>query len=214
MDWMVHIVDDDEAVRRSLERLLRATGFATATYPSAQAILDRAPGLPAGCILLDVRMPEMDGLELQTRLDALNISLPVIVMTGYGDVQTAVRAMKAGAIDFIEKPFDDASLVAAIKAALARAGRSVQDNEVLEAAKRIASLSRREREVLDALVAGRPNKMIAFDLGLSVRTVEVHRARMLDRLGVRSLADAVRLSVMATLLSGDPDLPSGNGQDG
>ena len=156
----------------------------------------------------------MDGLELQTRLDALNIPLPVIVMTGYGDVQTAVRAMQAGAVDFIEKPFDDASLVAAIEAALARAGRSVQDNEVLAAAERIASLSRREREVLDALVAGRPNKMIAYDLGLSVRTVEVHRAHMLDRLGVRSLADAVRLSVMATLLSGDPDLPPGNGQDG
>jgi two-component system response regulator FixJ len=122
--------------------------------------------------------------------------------------------MKAGAVDFIEKPFDDASLLAAIEAALARAGRSVQDNEVLEAAKRITSLSRREREVLDALVAGRPNKMIAYDLGLSVRTVEVHRAHMLGRLGARSLADAVRLSVMAALVSGDAARPPGkNGDD-
>jgi two-component system response regulator FixJ len=141
----------------------------------------------------------MDGLELQSRLLALGVLLPVIVMTGQGDVQSAVRAMKAGAIDFIEKPYDDEVLLNAIGAALGRAGAPDRDREVLEAARRIAALSPREREVLDALVAGRPNKVVAFDLGISVRTVEVHRARMMDRLGARQLAEAIRLAVMAKL---------------
>jgi two-component system response regulator FixJ len=141
----------------------------------------------------------MDGLELQSRLLALGVLLPVIVMTGQGDVQSAVRAMKAGAIDFIEKPYDDEVLLNAIGAALGRAGAPDRDREMLEAARRIAALSPREREVLDALVAGRPNKVVAFDLGISVRTVEVHRARMMDRLGARQLAEAIRLAVMAKL---------------
>jgi two-component system response regulator FixJ len=150
---------------------------------------------------MDVRMPEMDGLQVQGRLRELHVGLPVIVMTGHGDVQTAVRAMKAGAVDFIEKPFNDEVLLSTIEAALARGAATDRNREAEDAAWRIAKLSRREREVLDALVSGRPNKVIAFDLGISVRTVEVHRARMMERLGVRQLAEAVRLAVMARLVS-------------
>jgi two-component system response regulator FixJ len=197
----IYVIDDDAAVRRSLERLLDAAGLRAISYATAAAFLGAVSGLPAGCILLDMRMPGMDGLELQARLIELGISFPVIVMTGQGDVHGAVRAMKAGAVDFIEKPFSEDSLFNAIEAAFARAKLSDRVQEAEQAAKRIARLSPREREVLDALVAGQPNKVIAFDLGLSVRTVEVHRARMMDRLGVRQLGEAVRLAVMARLAS-------------
>ncbi|HXA35088.1 MAG TPA: response regulator, partial [Steroidobacteraceae bacterium] len=171
-------------------------------YETAPGFLDSAPTLTAGCVLLDIRMPEMDGLELQARLNRLGFRLSVIVMTGHGDVPTAVRAMKAGAVDFIEKPFDDERLIAAIEAALAGSGLVSRDREAAEAAERIA-LSRREREVLDALVAGRQSKVIAHDLGLSVRTVEVHRARMMERLGTSRFAEAVRLAVLAGLAPGN-----------
>ena len=195
----VHVVDDDPAVRRSFERLLHSAGFSYVMYETAPGFLDAAPQLSAGCVLLDIRMPEMDGLEVQAQLNQLGFSLPVIVITGQGDIQTAVRAMKAGAVDFVEKPCDDERLIAAIEAALANSGRTFRDREVVKAAGRIATLSRREREVLDAVVAGRQSKVIAHDLGLSIRTVEVHRARMLERLGVRRLAEAVRLAVLAGL---------------
>jgi two-component system response regulator FixJ len=195
----VHIVDDDPAVRRTLERLLDATGFQARSYDSPSAFLNVAPSLSAGCILLDIRMPGMDGLELQARLLQLGIPLPVIVVTGQGDVQSAVRAMKAGAVDYIEKPYSDEVLCAAINTALSSAGWVGRGREAMKAAQRIAALSPREREVLDALVEGRANKLIAYDLGISVRTVEVHRARMMERLGVRQLAEAVRLAVMARL---------------
>ena len=198
----VHVVDDDPAVCRSLEQLLYSAGFKTVLYENAPSFFDAAPALSAGCVLVDVRMPEMDGLELQERLNRLGFPLPVIVMTGHGDIQTAVRAMKAGAVDFIEKPFDDDSLIAAIDTALAGSGRAFRDREIAEAAERIGLLSPREREVLDALVAGRQSKVIAYDLGLSVRTVEVHRARMLERLGTRRLAEAVRVAVLAGLAPG------------
>jgi two-component system response regulator FixJ len=193
----IHIVDDDAAVRRALTWLLDAAGFAVAAYESAVEFLAAAPQLAGGCILLDLRMPGIDGLEAQVQLKRLGIELPLILMTGEGDVPTAVQAMKAGAVDFIEKPFDGDRLIAAIEAALARPNHSRHNREAAEAAVRIASLSRREREVLDGLVAGRPNKVIAHELGISVRTVEVHRARMLDRLGAHRLADAVRLAVLA-----------------
>jgi two-component system response regulator FixJ len=204
----VHIVDDDGAVRRSLECLLHAAGFRSTAYETALSFLDAAPGVSAGCILLDVRMPEIDGLELQARLNRLGSFLPVIVLTGGGEVEDAVRAMKAGAVDFIEKPFDDERLLGAIEEALTISERSARNREAAEAAKRIGTLSRRERQVLDALSAGRPNKVIAYDLGISVRTVEVHRARMLERLGIRSLAEAIRLAVLATLAPADT--PTGN----
>jgi two-component system response regulator FixJ len=196
----VYVVDDDAAVRRSLERLLDSAGYKTVSYETPMTFLDAVPDLPGGCVLLlDVRMPGLDGLTVQAWLAKLECTIPVIVMTGQGDVQTAVRAMKAGAVDFIEKPCDDDVLLNAIEAALARSERPHRDREALEAAGRLAALSRREREVLDALIAGHANKMIAYDLGISVRTVEVHRARMMDRLGVRQLAEAIRLAVMARM---------------
>ena len=198
---VVHIVDDDAAIRRSLERLLASAGFTPASYETPLVFLAAASGPLTGCILLDLWMPGMDGLEVQSRLRQMGVLLPVIVVTAGGDVQTAVRAMKAGAIDFIEKPFDDEVLLNAIKASLAPAGQGDRADKTLDAARRLAALSPRERQVLDALLAGRPNKVIAYDLGLSVRTVEVHRARMMERLGVRQLSEAIRVAVMAALAS-------------
>jgi two-component system response regulator FixJ len=197
----VHVVDDDAGVRRSLERLLSSAGFAAVSYPTPEAFLEAAPGLAAGCILLDVQMPGMDGLMLQAELHARGEGLPVIVMTGHGDVATAVRAMKAGAVDFVEKPFNDEILVTAIEAALGKVGHVGRDRDAAAAAQRIATLSPREREVLEGLVSGRSNKEIAFDLGISIRTVEVHRSRMMERLDVRQFAEAVRLAVLAGLVS-------------
>jgi two-component system response regulator FixJ len=148
---------------------------------------------------VDLRMPAMNGLEVQQQLRRINAELPVILMTGQGDVQSAVRAMKAGAADFIEKPYRDDLLIAAIESALKSSARKDRTDEMAAAAALIATLSPRERQVLKSLVAGHPNKVIAFDLGISVRTVEVHRARMMDRLGVRQFAEAVRLAVLAKL---------------
>jgi two-component system response regulator FixJ len=199
---VVYVVDDDAAVRRSLERLLDSAEYKAISYETPAAFLQDAPKLPHGCILLDVHMPGMDGLEVQSRLRELGVPLPVIVMTGQGDVQTAVRAMRAGAVDFIEKPFDDEVFLTAIESALANNGTVDRSREAAEAAQRVAALSRREREVLDALMAGRSNKVIAFDLGISVRTVEVHRARMMERLGANQLAEAIRLGVMAKMNAG------------
>ena len=198
---IVHVVDDDPAVRRSLGQLLYSADFECVGYESALAFLESVPGISAGCVLLDLKMPEIDGLALQGQLADLGFNLPVIVITGHGDTSIAVAAMKGGAVDFIEKPFDDKHLFASIEAALANARPGRTDRESAEAADRIATLSPRERQVLDALVAGRPSKVIAHDLGISVRTVEVHRARMLQRLGTRRLAEAIRLAVLADLVS-------------
>jgi two-component system response regulator FixJ len=199
---IVYVVDDDSAVRRSLRRLLYSADYECVAYESALAFLEMAPGISTGCVLLDVKMPEIDGLAMQGQLNHLGFRLPVVVVTGHGDIPTAVQAMKAGAVDFIEKPFDDERLVAAIEAALANSRRGPADREAAEAAGRIANLSPRERQVLDALVGGRSSKVIAHDLGISVRTVEVHRTRMLQRLGTRRLAEAIRLAVLAELAPG------------
>ena len=196
---LVYVLDDDPAIRRSLERLLDAAGFRVTSFATPAAFLGMADDLAMGCVMLDLRMPEMDGFEVLARLLQLNPDLPVIVITAQGDVQTAVRTMKAGAVDFIEKPYSDDALIAAIEAALNTGAARGRADDVAAAALLIASLSPREREVLDALVAGQPNKIIAFNLGISVRTVEVHRSRMMDRLGVRQLGQAVRLSVLADL---------------
>jgi two-component system, LuxR family, response regulator FixJ len=195
----VHVVDDHAGVRRSLETLLRSAGFGCISYESALAFLESMQEPSAGCVLVDVRMPEMDGFELQARLNRIGCGLPIILMTAQGDVELAVRAMKAGAVDFIEKPFDDERLIAAIDAAHSGSGRRAADREVAEAAERIASLSPRERQVLDGLLAGRQSKVIAYDLGISLRTVEAHRARLMERLGTRRLAEAIRLAVLAGL---------------
>jgi two-component system, LuxR family, response regulator FixJ len=197
---IVYIVDDDPAVRRSLERLLDAADFQSVPYATPKAFLDVAGSLPVGCALIDLRMPEMNGLEVQEQLHLMKADLPVIVMTGQGDVQSAVRAMKAGAVDFIEKPYSDCALIAAIESALKSGVRKDRTEEMTAAATLIGTLSPRERQVLDALVAGHSNKVIAFDLGISVRTVEVHRSRMMDRLDVRQFAEAVRLAVLAKLV--------------
>ena len=197
----VLVVDDDDAVRRALAMLFRSAGIPAETYPSGLAFLEALPSLCAdavGCVLTDVRMPGVDGLELLRHLQDRGFRRPVIVMTAHGDVSTAVRAMKAGAVDFVEKPFDDEALLATIDAAL-KAPQASGAAGADDAAARIAALSPREREVLELLTAGKPNKHIARDLGLSPRTVEVHRARLMARLGVGSLAEAVRLAVQAQL---------------
>lgn len=196
---IVHVVDDEADVLRALERLLVSVGFTPALYDSGFALLDAASGLSVGCMLLDVRMPGMDGLELLARLSDLGIRLPVILMTAQGDVPTAVRAMKIGAVDFIEKPVDEERLLASVELAMAVAERARRDREAAEALQRIGRLSRRERQVLDGLLHGRSNRAIAHELEISVRTVEAHRARMLKRLGVRRASEAIRLAVMATL---------------
>jgi len=193
---LVHVIDDDEAVRNSLELLLESAGFSVRTYDSAIAFLAASAALVDGCVLTDVRMPEMDGLELQRRLTRLGIRIPVIVMTGHGDVPIAVEALKAGATDFLEKPFNDDQLLAAVKEALTASRRAREEQAaVAEIAARRSSLTPREREVMERLVTGQPNKTIAYDLGSSPRTVEVHRARVMEKMGARSLPELVRMAI-------------------
>jgi two-component system response regulator FixJ len=193
---LVHVVDDDASVRDSLALLLESAGFSVRTYDSAAAFLKAASDLTAGCVLTDVQMPELNGLELQRRMSELDIRLPVIVMTGHGDVPIAVEALKAGAVDFLEKPFEEQHLLAAVASAIA-VSQVAHDEAAAVAgiAARIATLTPREREVLDHLVAGQPNKTIAYDLGSSPRTVEVHRARVMEKMGARSLPELVRMTI-------------------
>jgi two-component system response regulator FixJ len=193
----VHVVDDDQAVRDSLRFLLELEGMAVRTYHSAGALLG-AELAPAGCVLTDFQMPEMDGLQLQARLAAQGIGLPVIVMTGHGDVPVAVRAMKAGAVDFLEKPFADGQLLDAVGRALEHNRKALDAaGMATKAAGRIALLTPREREVLDLVVAGKPNKEIARILGTSPRTIDVHRARVFQKLQADSLPDLVHLVLLA-----------------
>jgi two-component system response regulator FixJ len=193
----VYIVDDDEAVRDSLSVLLDARGYTARGFGSAPEFLALAPSLPLGCVIADIRMPEMDGLELQQRLIEHGLKFPLIVISGHGDVPLAVRAMKAGAIDFIEKPFAAQAILDSLIVAFSRLdGPRERDTETLARAK-LALLSPREREVLEGLLAGLPNKSIAYDLAISPRTVEIHRARVMDKMGVRSLPELVRLALAA-----------------
>jgi two-component system response regulator FixJ len=194
---VVHVIDDDAAVRDSIAFLLESAELVARTYPSAVAFLEAADLAP-GCIVTDVRMPEMSGIELVRRLKAAGRRDPVIVITGHADVPLAIEAMKAGVADFIEKPFDDEVLLGAIRTAVRDGGAPNQiDAEGAEAARRLATLSVREREVLDGLVAGRANKVIAFDLGISPRTVEVYRANVMTKMGVGSLSELVRMALAA-----------------
>jgi two-component system response regulator FixJ len=192
----IHVLDDNPGVRRSLDRLLRAVGYRTRLYDSALALIEAAPGL-SGCILLDVRMPDMDGLRVHERL--LGSPCPVILMTGHADVEMAIHAMKAGAVDFLEKPFPEDKLLNAIEAALRQTKVWDVEEIALDSAEKMAGLSPREREVLEGLVLGEQHKEIAHKLGISVRTVELHRARMLRRLGTRRLSDAIKVAVLAEL---------------
>jgi len=191
---LVHIVDDDPAVRDSLQMLLDAAGLGARTYSSAAEFLGAATALRSGCVLTDVRMPDIDGLTLQRRLTELGSQLPVVVMTGHGDIPIAVEALKTGAADFLEKPFDDERLLRvlrdALKASLATHEKSIARDLIRS---RLANLTKREREVLDKLVEGLPNKTIAYDLGTSPRTVEVQRARVMEKMAARSLPDLVRM---------------------
>jgi two-component system response regulator FixJ len=194
---VVHVVDDDAAMRDSLSFLLEEAGLATRLYEGPGALLDRADGLEPGCILTDVRMPEMSGLDLIRRLRERGVRDPVVVMTGHADVPLAIEAMRLGVADFIEKPFDDELLVGALEAALQQGQAQRRREEDREAvAARLASLSGREREVLDGLVEGKPNKTIAYDLGISARTVEVYRAHVMTKMGARSLSDLVRMALI------------------
>lgn len=199
-DRHVYIVDDDEAVRDSLSVLLEAVGHRVRTFGLAKDFLDAAPALQVGCLIADIRMPEMDGLELQRTLNEQNLHFPMIVITGHGDVPLAVRAMKAGALDFIEKPFASPTILASVEAALARIEAAGQRDPIADAAlAKLELLSPREREVLEGLLAGLPNKTIAYDLAISPRTVEIHRARVMDKMGARSLSELIRLALAAGL---------------
>lgn len=198
---VVHLIDDDECVRQAVAFLLSSAGLAVRVHESAVAFLDVLPTLQPGCIVSDVRMPGMDGLELQRRLKSLGVKLPMIIMTGHADVSLAVEAMKAGAVDFIEKPFDDELILSAIRAALDLYDKTgYRETEIAQTRAKLKTLSVREREVLDGLLAGHPNKTIAYDLGLSARTVEVHRASLMIKMGATSLSELVRMALVAGLL--------------
>jgi len=194
----IFVVDDDDAVRESLRALLESFGFAVREFSSARSFLEAYNPSQNGCLIVDIRMPGMDGLALQEEITARAWSIPVIVITGHGDVPLAVRAMKAGAIDFLEKPFDDVLLVEGVKRALAMANETASEaSQKREAQERLATLTAREREVLDHLVAGRANKVIAHEMGISPRTVEIHRAHLSEKMRVRSLSELVRLTLVA-----------------
>jgi two-component system response regulator FixJ len=195
---VVHIVDDDEAVRRSLALLLNSCGHASATYDSAETFLAALDGAPPGCVIIDIRMPGMDGLALQRELRRRDSDLPVVIVTGHADVSLAVLAMKAGAVDFIEKPYSDRDLLRAVNAALIRLQDARQHEAAAHsAAVRMALLTPRERDVLRLLVSGCANKVIAHELGISPRTVEIHRANVMDKLGSKSVAEAVRTALLS-----------------
>lgn len=194
---IVHVIDDDSAVRNSLRFLLKAAGYEAATYASGPELLSQAGDLRPGCIVTDVRMPEMNGLELVRQLKALGVPHPVIVMTGHADVPLAVEAMRAGVVDFIEKPFDDEVLLTSIRSALAQTASSeAEDAEVSEFRSRLDQLSQRERQVLEGLVAGQANKAIAYDLSISPRTVEVYRANVMTKMRAKSLSELVRMRLL------------------
>lgn len=201
VDIVVHIVDDEEAVRNSLAFLLSTNGFAVRTHASATAFLEIAPSIKNGCLVTDLRMPDIDGVELLRRLNAAGALLPAILVTGHGDVQMAVEAMKNGALDFIEKPFSDDMLIASIHRAVDKAASQLSA-EALEATtrERLASLSERELQVLHGVVLGQANKAIAFDLGISPRTVEVYRAGLMAKMQAKSLAELVRMVMNIDLL--------------
>ena len=197
-DAVVHVIDDDDALRDSLSFLLAAADMPVVTYPSAKAFLEALPDIAPGCVLTDIRMPEMSGMELLKLLKKDGSGLEVIVMTGHGDVPLAVEAMRLGAADFIEKPFDDDALIASVRMAIARQRESDEDQATKgEIRRKIESLSTRERQVLDGLVAGNPNKRIAYDLGISPRTVEIYRANLMTKMQAGSLSELVRMVLLA-----------------
>jgi len=192
---LVHVVDDEESVRRATSFFLKTSGYAVRTWASGAAFLKEVRHIETGCILLDVRMPEMDGLEVQQQLNERGVTMPVIVLTGHGDIAIAVRAMKAGAVDFLEKPFETGALADAIARAFERLTSSTDvAMRAAEADVVLGVLTNRERDVLQGLAQGYPNKTIAYDLGISPRTVEVHRANIMAKLKARSLSEVLRIA--------------------
>ena len=201
---VVHIIDDDEGLRESLAFLLRSAAFEVKSFESAKAFLDVLPDAAPGCVITDVRMPDMSGIELLRRLKELKIGVPVIVITGHGDIALAVEAMKIGAADFFEKPFDDDLLIASVRAALRqREGQTKRGAERAEIEHRISTLSPREKDVLTGLIEGRANKQIAFDLGISPGTVDIYRANLMNKMQADSLSDLVRMALLAEMLGSD-----------
>jgi two-component system response regulator FixJ len=201
---VVHIIDDDEGLRESLAFLLRSAALEVRSFESAKAFLEVLPDAALGCVITDVRMPDMSGIELLRRLKELKIGVPVIVITGHGDIALAVEAMKIGAADFFEKPFDDDLLVASVRAALRQQeDQTKRGVERAEIEHRISTLSPREKDVLAGLVEGRANKQIAFDLGISPRTVEIYRANLMNKMQANSLSDLVRMALLADMLSSE-----------
>ena len=197
---VVHVIDDDDSAREALAFLIECAGLQVRTYESAVTFLAAVPAMEHGCIVTDVRMPELTGVELIGRLKALGVKDPVIVITGHADVPMAIQAMKAGVADFLEKPFSDDAILGAIRAALARqTGREEADAEREAIKARIASLSQRESEVMEGLVAGHANKVIAYDLNISARTVEVYRANVMTKMKAGSLSELVRMVTIARL---------------
>ena len=207
---VVHVIDDDEAVRQSLAFLLGTAGLEVRTYDSATAFLDALPNVVAGCVITDVRMPVVGGLELLRRLRKLKLAVPVIVITGHGDVPLAVEAMKMGAADFLEKPFDDEALLASVRSALNALDRDrKREVERSEIESRLSGLSSREREVLEGLVAGQANKQIAHALGISPRTIEIYRANLMTKMQAASLSDLVRMAMIAGVIGPAAESESG-----
>lgn len=207
-DPIVHLIDDDEAVRASLAFLLEMADLPAVTYGSALEFLKVAGSLKSGVIVTDVRMPEMSGLELVRKLKDLSVPLPIIVITGHGDVPLAVEAMRAGVVDFIEKPFEDDTLLSSIRSALnSRPDANPQNAERQRFEQMLSGLSGREREVLRGVVAGKLNKQIAFDLGISPRTVEVYRANVMSKTGAHGLSELVRIALLAGFDKKDPGEP-------
>lgn len=197
-DAIVHVVDDDLAVRRSLSFLLASDGLPVRLHESASAFLETVTNPGAGCIVSDVRMPGIDGIAFLRHLRERGSTLPVVIMTGHADVPLAVEAMKEGAVDFIEKPFDDEVFLGIVRKALARQAEATRrDERLFDVQARIDSLSQRERQVLDGLVAGKPNKVIAFDLGISPRTIEIYRSNLMTKMQARSLSELVRMALLA-----------------
>jgi len=200
---LVHVIDDEDSVRRSVSFMLKTSGFDVRGWNSGVSFLREVRHAEVGCLLLDIRMPEMDGLEVQAQLSERGNTMPIIMLSGHGDIGTAVKAMKSGAVDFLEKPFETASLLSALDRAFGRLDMShdavtrTADAELI-----LAALTAREREVLDGLAKGFPNKTIGYDLGISPRTVEVHRANIMTKLGVRSLSEALRIAFAAGLGEG------------
>jgi two-component system response regulator FixJ len=201
MSRKVYVIDDDEAMRDSLNFLLDSSGFEVTLFETAQQFLETLPALAFGCVVSDVRMPGIDGIELLKRLKALHSALPIVVMTGHGDVPLAVEAMKLGAVDFLEKPFDDDRLIGMVESAIRQAEPAAKNEAVThDIAARVATLSPRERQVMDGLVAGLSNKLIAREYDISPRTIEVYRANVMTKMQANSLSELVRLAMRAGLI--------------